>query len=1127
ADQSDSNTTADDPSEDITVGNGADLITGKTVDNGTPNEGDTIIYTLTLTNNGPAQATNLILTDQLPAGVTYVSDDGAGAYVSGTGLWTIGTLNNGATATLNITATVDVGTSGSTIINTITVVSADQTDSNTTVDDPSEDIVVGTDADLELSKIVDNATPDVTTNVIFTLAVTNNGPNQATGVVVTDLLPTGYSYVSDDGAGAYVSGTGLWTIGTLNNGDTATLNITATVNVTGNYTNIAEVTSSGNTDPDSTPGNGVTTEDDYDSVTTNPVSVSDLEITKVVDNATPNVGTDVVFTLTLTNNGPSDATGVTVSDLLPSGYTFVSDDGAGAYVSGTGIWTVPVITNGNSAILNITANVNASGVYNNITEVRTSDNLDPDSTPGNGVTTEDDYDSESTIPVPVSDVSLSKSVDNPTPNAGDNIIFTIIVSNNGPSDATGVQVTDQLPTGYTFVSDDGAGAYVAGTGIWTLPVITTGNTETLNITATVNAVGNYTNIAEVTSADNLDPDSTPGNGVTTEDDYDSVGITPSAVSDIELAKVVDNATPNVGTNVVFTITVTNNGPSDATGVEVTDLLPSGYTYVSDDGAGAYVSATGIWTVPVITNGNTQILNITANVNATGNYDNIAEVTASNNLDPDSTPGNSVTTEDDYDNASTLPIPVSDISITKVVDNAAPLVASNVIFTLTVTNNGPSDATGVVVTDLLPTGYTYVSDDGAGAYVSATGIWTVPVIVNGNTETLNITANVNATGIYDNIAEVTASDNLDPDSTPGNGVITEDDYDSVSTTPSAVSDIELTKVVDNATPNVGTNVVFTLIVTNNGPSHATGVVVTDLLPTGYAYVSDDGAGAYVSATGIWTVPVIANGNTETLNITANVNAAGIYDNNAEVTASDNLDPDSTPGNGITTEDDYSSVGTTPSALSDIELTKVVDNANPNVGTNVIFTLSVTNNGPSAATGVLVTDLLPTGYTYVSDDGAGAYVSATGIWTLPVMVNGNTETLNITASVNATGNYDNIAEVTASDNLDPDSTPNNGVTTEDDYASVSTAPIPVSDISLTKVVDNATPNVGDNILFTLTVTNNGPSDATGVIVTDLIPTGYSYVSDDGTGAYVSGTGIWTVPVIANGNTETLNITVSVNA
>ncbi len=78
--------------------------------------------------------------------------------ISGTGLWTIGTLNNGATATLNITATVDVGTSGSTITNTITVVSADQTDSNTTADDPSEDIVVGNDADLVTGKTVNNGT---------------------------------------------------------------------------------------------------------------------------------------------------------------------------------------------------------------------------------------------------------------------------------------------------------------------------------------------------------------------------------------------------------------------------------------------------------------------------------------------------------------------------------------------------------------------------------------------------------------------------------------------------------------------------------------------------------------------------------------------------------------------------------------------------------------------------------------------------------------------------------------------------------------------------------------------------------------------------------------------------------
>ena len=127
------------------------------------------------------------------------------AYVSGTGLWTIGTLNNGATATLNITATVDVGTSGNTITNTITVVSADQTDSNTTADDPSEDIVVGNDADLVTGKTVNNGTPNEGDTIIYTLTLTNNGPAQATNLSITDLLPAGVTYVSDDGGGSLYS----------------------------------------------------------------------------------------------------------------------------------------------------------------------------------------------------------------------------------------------------------------------------------------------------------------------------------------------------------------------------------------------------------------------------------------------------------------------------------------------------------------------------------------------------------------------------------------------------------------------------------------------------------------------------------------------------------------------------------------------------------------------------------------------------------------------------------------------------------------------------------------------------------------------------------------------------------
>jgi uncharacterized repeat protein (TIGR01451 family) len=103
----------------------ADLSVTKTVDNATPFDGDTIVFTLTVTNNGPDAASGVSVADALPAGVTYVSDDGAGAYASG--VWTIGGLAANSSATLNITATVDANTDGDAIVNTA-VVSGAETD---------------------------------------------------------------------------------------------------------------------------------------------------------------------------------------------------------------------------------------------------------------------------------------------------------------------------------------------------------------------------------------------------------------------------------------------------------------------------------------------------------------------------------------------------------------------------------------------------------------------------------------------------------------------------------------------------------------------------------------------------------------------------------------------------------------------------------------------------------------------------------------------------------------------------------------------------------------------------------------------------------------------------------------
>ncbi|WP_205214884.1 proprotein convertase P-domain-containing protein [Altererythrobacter sp. ZODW24] len=125
---------------------------------------------------------------------------------------------------------------------------------------------------------------------------------------------------------------------------------------------------------------------------------------------------------------------------------------------------------------------------------------------------------------------------------------------------------------------------------------------------------------------------------------------------------------------------------------------------------------------------------------------------------------------------------------------------------------------------------------------------------------------------------------------------------------------------------------------------------------------------------------------------------------------------------------------PTAYADLSLTKAVSNTAP---ASVSYTLSVTNASasPSTATGVVVRDLLPAGVNYVSS--SGAYNSATGDWTVGSIAPGQTQTLTINATVNATAGatITNTAEVTASSQVDIDSTVNNGITTEDDYASQS--------------------------------------------------------------------------------------------
>ncbi len=720
-----------------------DLSVTMGVDDNTPDKDQDITFTLTVSNSvGSAPASNVTVNAPLPPGLDYVSDDGGGAYAGG--IWTIGALTNGSNATLHITAT------NTTVApKTVTVVASNTPETEFSAPDNTAFVVVTPNkADLSLTNTIDNPNPVIGTPVVFTITVTNNGPDDATNVSVKDALPVGLSYSSDTSGGTYVGG--IWTIGSLAKGTNATLQITTTVLVAGSKINWAEVWTSDQFDPDSTPGNGSIAEDDDNTPS------ADLKVTMGMSPSIPLMGGDVAFTITVKNNGPDIATGVTVLDKLPAGLVYVKDDGGGTYNNASGIWVLGSLANGASQTLKITANLplSASGTYTNTAQVDTSEQYDSNLT---------DNTASKDVTAYIADLEITEHLAVVTPDTK-YVTFTIKVKNNGTNDATGITVKDVLPDGLVYVSDD-LGTYNSGSGIWAIGFLANGAETTLNLTARFTALGAKTNVAEVWTSDVYDNDSTPGDGA--GDDYLASPLAQTTTTaDLSLTKTADMLT---GGAVTFTVRVTNNDLiNDATNVEVRDILPAVFTSpVFSPSVGSYNSGTGIWTIGTLAKNTTETLLITANYVSGFTPINTAEVWKSDQLDLDSTPGSesSVKNEDDDDGA-----PYADLSLTKTVNNLTPKIGENVVFTITVNNSGPLDATGVEVKDLLNTsnfGFVSSVQTGGGAgYVPSTGIWGVGSLASGASATLTITATVKQTGELVNSAQVWKSDQFDPDSAPG-------------------------------------------------------------------------------------------------------------------------------------------------------------------------------------------------------------------------------------------------------------------------------------------------------------------------------------------------------------------------
>ncbi len=327
--------------------------------------------------------------------------------------------------------------------------------------------------------------------------------------------------------------------------------------------------------------------------------------------------TSLSFTITNTN-ALEPLTGVTFTDVMPAGLVVATNPNITSTCGGTltavaGSSTIQ-LTGGTLAVAgNCTIKLDVTGttpgVKNNTTQPISS-TLSGPGLPSNTATL---------IVNPSADVALKKTVDNAKPNVGTNVVFTINATNNGPSDATTLVITDILPAGLTFVSNSipslGTVTVNGSTVSWTIPTLANAASTNLQITAQVMQSGVIINTATKTQTE---PDPVSINN------QSSIGLNAPTV-DLQIQKSVTSSNLSLGEIVTFTVGVTNLGPDNATGVKVKDLLPAGLEYVSSVApvGTTYQSATGDWTIGNLNNGQQASLQLSAKTTQTGSITNTA------------------------------------------------------------------------------------------------------------------------------------------------------------------------------------------------------------------------------------------------------------------------------------------------------------------------------------------------------------------------------------------------------------------------------------------------------------------------------------------------------------------------
>lgn len=821
--------------------------------------------------------------------------------------------------------------------------------------------------------MTDNPDPAIIgSNLVYTLTVTNKGPNLAHGVVVTQNLPPSTVFVSatpSQGSASQSRGVVTATLGNLDAGASATISVVVLPTTAGTITSTANATS---VDPELNPADNSAT---ATTVVFGPVS--DLAVS-LADAPNPTiVGGPLTYTVTVTNNGPATATGVVLSNTLPASVlvnTVSSSQGAFFIAGNTVIANVGTLTKNNSATVTINVTPLAYGtIY--ATAVATANQPDP-LLANNTVTV-------ATSVGQAADVGLGiAAFPNPVV-VGSNLTFVLTITNFGPNIATNVVVNDALPANVTVVSTTPSQGTVSQTGnnlIWNAGSLVVSGNATLTVVVQSANPGTLTTTATVTAGQS---DPNPANNTATTTvavAQPFVSIVPAGATLRSESFLPPDGSIDPGETVTLSFRLRNAGNVSNTNLTATLLATAGVTP-----AGATTQFYGLLAPSGLpgsrpftfvaggTNGG--VLTVTLQLkDGTNSLPSVSftfplpQVTAFQNP--------TYITIPDVGAATPYPSPITVTGVTGTVgrvtatlNNLSHTFASDIDVLLV----GPSGQDTILMSSagngFGVTNATLTFDDAAASPVPP-----ADPLLSGSYQPAAYNSSPNfpapaLAGPY--AAALSTFSGADPngawslyvvDHSAGDAGHIDNGWSLAITTVTPinhVADLALTATAAPDPVKVGSPLTYSFVVTNAGPNAASGVAFTNVLPANVQLLSASASQGTVFTNGTTvsgSLGTLNPGATVTVTVLVTPTTPGVISNFAAVAASE-----------VDLNLANNSASTLANAVLPVANVAVAGIAAPNpvvVGSNLTYTFTVANRGPETALNVVLTDPLPASVTFES-------------------------------------------------------------------------------------------------------------------------------------------------------------------